>query len=199
MDDVRLTIVNDEKFLRQVSVPVSFKNDDYKKDIELIEQNIINLEVLALAAIQIGIPKRIIYVKSTSLKESLEDSNYNEAKVYINPVIISRIGHTKFLEACYSCLDASGVVSRPYKMTIKYHDINGKKRQKTFKGLETTIMAHELDHLDGNLHIDIAEKIEDMTVEERVAFRKDNPYEIISKTCDYEKVLKKIKKLMNIN
>ena len=185
MKITRKTIKNDEEYLRQISKKVSFKKDNYKKDIALIEKFCLDTECFALAAVQIGIPRRIVYLKNTSLDVSLEDSNYNEAKIIINPVVISRLGQTKYWEACVSCLDNMGLVKRPYKVVVRYNDINGIRRTKTYKGFAATVLSHELDHLDGILHMDIAEKIFVMPKEERKEFRKEHPYEIISKTGDF--------------
>ena len=86
---VRKTITNDEEYLRQVSKEVSFSNDDYKKDISLLEKFCLENECFALAAVQIGIPKRIVYLKNTTLDISIENMNYNESKILINPTILS--------------------------------------------------------------------------------------------------------------
>ena len=59
-------------------------------------------------------------VFSTSSAPGLVPENYNEARVLINPVIISKEGLTDYWEACASCLDNIGHVKRPYKIIIKY-------------------------------------------------------------------------------
>ena len=51
-------------------------------------------------------------------------SDYNEWLVLINPVIISKTGHTRFLERCESCLDYVGVIDRPYSVTVRYFGID---------------------------------------------------------------------------
>lgn len=188
MNIERKTIENDEKYLRQVSKIVSFDDDSYKKEVELLEKFCLENECFALAAIQIGIPKRIVYLKNTSLDVSLSDKDYNEARVLINPIVIFRKGHTKFWEACVSCLDNMGLVSRPYEMEVEYYDLDGNKKSRTFIGFEATVLSHELDHLDGVLHMDIAEQVLSIPREERKKFRDEHPYEIISKTCDYDKI-----------
>ena len=187
MDIVNKTIENDEEYLRQISLPVSFDNDDYKKDIELLEKFCLSRELFALAAVQIGIPKRIMYFRLTNPDLELKDNpDYNEGKVMINPVVISRKGHTKYWEACVSCLDNTALVNRPYEIEIEYFDANNIKHAETINGFEATVFSHEMDHLDGILHMDIAEQILIMTKEERVAFRRQHPYKIISKTGDYK-------------
>lgn len=188
MEIKRKTIENDEEYLRQISEEVSFDDDSYKEDIKLLEEYCLDTECFALAAIQIGIPKRIIYLKNTTLDVSLTDKNYNESKVLINPVVISRKGHTKFWEACLSCLDYTGLVSRPYEIIVEYYDKDGVKQTEKFEGFPSTVLSHELDHLDGILHMDIAEEVLEMNAEERSEFRKTHPYEIISKTCDFNEI-----------
>lgn len=79
-----------------------------------------------------------------------------------------------------------GLVNRPYKMNIKYYDANGIERNETFEGFEATVLSHELDHLDGILHMDIAEEVLNMPQNERKLYREQHPYEIISKTCEYD-------------
>ena len=100
----RITIENNEVFLRQISSEVDFVNDDYKTIIKELKDYCINSAVFALAPVQIGIPKRIIYIRnSTPNMDNNLNSSYNEEIIYINPKIISRKGHTKFLEGCESC------------------------------------------------------------------------------------------------
>ena len=188
----RKTIENDEDYLRQISKEVSFDDESLKDNIKQLESFCEQTECFALAAVQIGIPKRIVYLKNTTLDVPLEDMNYNESKILINPVILSRKGKTKYWEACLSCLNNMGLVTRPYEMTIQYYDIDGNKHEETFEGFETTVLSHELDHLDGILHMDIAEQVLVMPKEERKKFRETHPYEIISKTCEYQDNAKKL-------
>lgn len=149
-----------------------------------------------MAAIQLGIPKRIIYLKNTNLEiinkiqtdsTTEEERNYNEARILINPRIIKATGLTEYWEACASCLDNVGKVLRPYQINIAYYDINNNKHIEDFIGFESTVLSHELDHLDGILHMDIAEELIVMPREERKVFRQSHPYKIIRKTGPYQK------------
>ena len=191
MEDIRKTIENDEEYLRQISKEVDFSDKTYKEDIELLKRFCLARGSLALAAVQIGIPKRIVYIRNTNLNE-LENTEHDESRILINPVVISRRGLTKYWEACASCLNNMGLVSRPYEMTIEYFDMEGKKHKEIFNRFGATVLSHELDHLDGTLHMDIAEEILVMTPDERKEFRKNHPYEVISKTCEYVVPQKKI-------
>lgn len=190
----RKTILNDEEYLRQISRPVDLNDETYKKEIKLLEQFCLETECFALAAVQIGIPKRIIYLKNTTLDVPLENMKHNESRVLINPIVTSRRGHTKYWEACLSCLDNMGLVSRPYEIDVQYYDKNGFKNVQTFEGFEATVLSHELDHLDGILHMDVAEKVLNMPLEERKLYRETHPYEVISKTCGYDEIIAKNKK-----
>ena len=190
MDIVRKTIENDLEYLRQISKEVSFDDIELRNDIKLLEEFCINTECFALAAVQIGIPKRIVYLKNTNL-DKVGDKEYNESRVLINPTVTSKKGQTKYWEACLSCLDNMGLVVRPYEMDVHYYDIDGKEHEEKFEGFESTVLSHELDHLDGILHMDVAEEVIQMPAEERKEFRKLHPYEIVSKDCNYKTKLRR--------
>ena len=63
-----ITINEDEQYLRQIPKPVDLSDIDLKQDLEILEKYCKENEVLALAAVQVGIPKRIIYLKNTDLE-----------------------------------------------------------------------------------------------------------------------------------
>jgi len=191
-----ITINDNKEFLRQISKSVDIENDkDLAKDISVLDQFCKENGVLAMAAVQLGIPKRIVYLKNTNLEMirkkqndmlTKEEENYNEAKVLINPIILKKEGLTEYWEACASCLDNFGLVRRPYKLVIEYYDINKNKQKDIFEGFKATVLSHEIDHLDGILHMDIAEELLIMNKEERKEFKKTHDYQIISKEGNYE-------------
>lgn len=195
-----ITIEDNEEYLRQISTPVDIKNDkDLSKDISILEEFCKENEVMAMAAVQLGIPKRLVYLKNTNLdivnkiqNDTLteEEKNYNEAKVLINPVVTNRRGLTEYWENCASCLDNCGRVLRPYIINVEYYDIDGNFHQEKFEGFESTVLSHEIDHLDGILHMDIAEEIIVMPREERKKWRQTHGYKIYSKTGDYSSLKK---------
>lgn len=190
MEMVRKTIENDEKYLRMISEEVDLSDKTYLKDVKLLERFCLEHECFALAAIQIGIPKRIIYLKNTTSDIPLEDITYNESQVLINPVVVFKRGLTMYWEACVSCLDNMGLVKRPYKVGVNFYDANGTFCNKVFEGLGATVVCHEIDHLDGILHMDIAEKVLVKTQEERKAYRKEHPYNIIAEDGDFDELRK---------
>ena len=192
------TIEDDEELLRQVSSEVDIDADgDLPCDIDVLSRFCRAEEVLAMASIQLGIPKRLIYLKNTSLDmvkkyhyEAIDDEYWahDEAKILINPVVIAREGLTEYWEACKSCLNNCGRVLRPYKIVVEFYDIDGLKHVEEFTGFGATVLSHELDHLDGILHIDIALEVLQMDVEERKVFRRTHEYKIYSETGDYEEL-----------
>ena len=191
-----ITIEDNESWLRQTSTKVDIKNDkELKKDIEVLDTFCKENDVMAMAAIQLGISKRLIYLKNTNLEiinklqndtDTEEDRNYNEAKVLINPVVTNREGLTEYWEACASCLNNCGRVFRPYKIDLEYYDVEGIKYTETYEGFEATVLSHELDHLDGILHIDISEENLIMEKEERKKWRQTHEYKVYSRIGDYE-------------
>jgi len=200
-----ITIEKNEKYLRQISKLVDIKDPELHNNIVVLQDYCMQNEVMAMAAVQLGIPKRIVYLKNTNLeilnkrltddgKEETKD--YNEAKVLINPEILSKEELTTFWEACASCSWYengvekwyTGKVERPYKIKVKYSDINGNQYENEFEGFEATVLCHEIDHLDGILHKDIANELVVLTREERTELRKKDGYNVISKTGNYEEL-----------
>ena len=190
-----ITIENNEQYLRQFSKIVDTSDPELHNNIVVLQDYCMQNDVMAMAAVQLGIPKRIVYVKNTNLEilnkrltdEGKEETkDYNEAKVLINPEIISREGLTTFWEACASCSWYegevkkwyNGKVKRPYKIRVRYFDIEGNEHEDEFEGFESTVVCHEIDHLAGILHIDIADKVIKGTKEERIELRKKEGYTI---------------------
>lgn len=194
-----ITIYDNEEFLRQISKDVDLNDKNLLNDIKVLEEYCKENRVMAMAAVQLGIPKRLVYLKNTNLDiinkmqenaATEEEEKYNEARVLINPIVRSREGLTEYWEACASCLNNTGLVKRPYKILVDYIDLNGEKHEDIFEGFESTVLSHELDHLDGVLHIDIAEKVLVLDVEERKKLRQKEGYKVLTKTGNYNKLKK---------
>ncbi len=200
-----ITIEKNEEYLRQISKEVDINDPELHNNIVVLQDFCMQNEVMAMAAVQLGIPKRMVYVKNTNLEilskrytdEGKEETkDYNEAKVMINPEIISKEGVTTFWEACASSSWYengvkkwySGKVKRPYKIKVKYIDVDGIQHIDDIEGFPSTVLCHEIDHLDGILHIDVADEVLKQTKEERAEYRKRDGYTIISKIGDYEKL-----------
>lgn len=172
------TIDKDLKYLRQVSKEVDKTEKDIKKYISVLKYYCQDKELFAISAIQLGINKRIIYIK--------ESKEYEELVMY-NPVITNQVGNTYFWESCLSCLNNVCLVRRPYEIEVTFYDENFRKKKSIFKGFLSTVISHEIDHLNGLLIIDTAEEIKKLSKEERNNLRKISPYKIIDKDKTYIK------------
>lgn len=186
MEIVVKTIENDLDYLRQKSKEVDLCNDDYKKVIQVLDDYCRHDDnIMAIASIQLGIPLRLVYLKKTDL-DHLEDDGYNESKVLINPVIKKKEGLTRYWEACASCLDNTALVERPYKIEVEYYDAEKRKHCDIFEGFPSTVLSHEMDHLDGILHMDKAIKLVHINREERKQLREKEPYKVLRRIGKFE-------------
>ncbi len=179
-----VTIKDNEPFLRQISKEVVFPDADLKQNFEDLKEYTLANKVFAMASVQIGIAKRLIFVKNTDPDDRSEIGSNHITMV--NPVILSKKGRTEFLEGCQSCLQYWAVVERPYAIEVAYQDLNGKNHRETFEGFSATVLSHEIDHLDGIFHMDRAKSFIDMNEKDRKSYRDKNPYKIISKDCPFE-------------
>ncbi len=100
-------------------------------------------EGVGLAAPQVGVLRRIVVI---DVGEGLIE--------LINPEIIAFSGEQTGPEACLSCGERRGIVTRPSKVTVRALDRYGKMQEYTGEGLLARAFCHELDHLDGVLFLD---------------------------------------------
>lgn len=190
-----LTIKEDEESLRSISSPVEVNDPELNEDIEVLSTYCAQNEVMAMAAVQLGIPKRLVYLKNTNIdiinrfqkgEESQTEKEYNEQRVLINPVITAKEGLTEYWEACASGGLYCGKVQRPYKIEISYQDEDFNYHKEVIEGFPATVLSHEMDHLDGILHMDVSLELLELTPEDRKVFRQTHGYKVISQTGDYE-------------
>ncbi len=110
---------------------------------------------VGLAAPQVGILRRIVVIE-------VEEGNVIEL---INPKIIAYAGEQTGTEGCLSVPGKWGTVTRPMHVTVRALNRNGEEFEVTGSELLARALCHELDHLDGNLYIDIATDIETVPAE----------------------------------
>lgn len=136
--------------LRQKSKPVEKLDQEIFLLIEKMKKIVIEKEALGLAAIQVGVPLKIIVCKTEK-----------DFKVFINPEIIKTSKEKEsFIEGCLSLPNYYGEVVRPKTVVIKAINENGKKIKLKAYGLLARVIQHEIDHLNGVLFIDRATKVE---------------------------------------
>lgn len=177
-----ITIKQNEEYLRQISKYLDINDPHLLNYIWTLKTYCLFNNVLAMAGIQLGIDKRIVQLKNYSIVK------YYGIRTLINPVIIKKEGLTQFWEGCASCPDQIGLVNRPYRVTVQYTDIKGRDFEKEFEGFESTVLSHEIDHLDGILHLDRAKKVLNMNLEERKRFYRKPRYNIITRNGDYNEL-----------
>ena len=112
---------------------------------------------IGLAAIQIGIPKRIIVMDIS------KDENKKEPRYFVNPVIKNKNSIKSIYEdGCLSVPNQFAEIERPSTCIIEYLDYNGQKQNINADGLFATCIQHEMDHLEGILFIDYLSKLKSM-------------------------------------
>lgn len=157
--------------LRAKALPVAQKDFGSKALLAVIKrmQKVLAAEEfgVALAAPQIGESLRLFVVAPKAFTVDDEDEpefteQVSPPVVFINPQItrLSRKKH-EMAEGCLSVRGKYGSVLRHDKATVQAQDIHGKTFTYHGTGLIAHIFQHEVDHLDGVLYVDKAEKLED--------------------------------------
>ena len=166
---VKTILTEPNKLLRQVSKPVEkvTKNEQILMDDMLDTMYAAN--GIGLAAIQIGVPKRIIVMDLS------KDPKKKEPRYFVNPVIKNKNDVTsKYEEGCLSVPDQFAEIERPNECEVEYLDYNGKKQLLKADGLLATCIQHEMDHLEGVLFIDYLSKLKKSMIIKKLSKIKSN-------------------------
>jgi peptide deformylase len=140
--------------LRQISSPVETVDDDVRKPIADMFETMYAAPGIGLAAIQVGVPKRILVI---DLQEpEIEDGPpVRDPRVFINPEILNHSDEeVPYLEGCLSVPDQYAEVERPDHIRARWLDEDGKRHEEQLDGLLATCLQHEMDHLEGILFFD---------------------------------------------
>ena len=151
---VKTILTEPNKLLRQVSEPVESVGDSEKQLMDDMLDTMYAANGIGLAAIQIGVPKRIIVMDI-----SKEDKK-KEPRYFVNPVIIEKDSlEATYEEGCLSVPNQFAEINRPSKCEVEYLDYNGEKKILNAEGILATCIQHEMDHLEGILFIDYLSKL----------------------------------------
>ena len=151
---IRKILTEPNKTLRQVSLPVDRVGKSEQLLMDDMLETMYHAKGIGLAAIQIGVPKRII-VMDLSKEEEKKNPRY-----FVNPIIKNKnLNLSKYLEGCLSIPDQFAEVDRPSTCEVEYLDYNGNKKLLRTDGLLATCIQHEMDHLEGILFIDYLSKL----------------------------------------
>ena len=147
-------ITEPNKLLRQVSKPVDFVGKEEQNLMDDMIDTMYQANGIGLAAIQIGVPKRIIVMDIS------KEKGKKEPRYFVNPVIKSKDPlQATYEEGCLSVPDQFAEIDRPSKCEVEYLDYNGVKQLLKADGLFATCIQHEIDHLEGILFIDYLSKL----------------------------------------
>tara|TARA_B100001996_G_scaffold13347_1_gene11171 strand:- start:1612 stop:2136 length:525 start_codon:yes stop_codon:yes gene_type:complete len=171
---IRKILTEPNKVLRQISEPIEKVGDEEKKLMRDMLETMYASKGIGLAAIQVGIPKRIIVMDL-----SKEDEKKNPI-YFVNPIIKNKNKElATYEEGCLSVPGQFAEINRPSKCDIEYLDYNGKKQLLHATGLLATCIQHEVDHCDGKLFIDYLSKLKKSIIIKKLSKQKNNPERIV--------------------
>ena len=151
---VKTILTEPNKLLRQISKSVKEVGKEERQLMDDMLDTMYAANGIGLAAIQIGVPKRIIVMDLS------KDENKKEPRYFVNPVIKKSDSlKSTYEEGCLSVPNQFAEIDRPRKCEVEYLDYNGEKKLLVAEGLLATCIQHEMDHLEGILFIDYLSKL----------------------------------------
>ena len=154
--------------LKTVSEPVTEFGDELNELVSDMFETMYAAPGIGLAAIQVGVPKRVLVIDLQPEDEDAEPEPCNhdghehvhyptkkEPRVFINPEILDPAEDlASYQEGCLSVPDIFADVDRPATCRVRYQDLEGETHEEDMEGLMATCIQHEMDHLEGILFID---------------------------------------------
>ena len=161
---IRKILTIPDPVLRQKSLAVKKIDKDIKNLMDDMIKTMYDAPGIGLAAIQIGVPKRVVVMDLS------KDSDKKEPMYFINPEITwkSNVNST-YEEGCLSIPNQFAKIERPDKCHVKYLDYNGEEKEIKAEGLLSTCIQHEVDHLNGILFIDYLSKLKKDIIVKKVS------------------------------
>ena len=171
---VKNIITVPDEILKKISTSIEKIGVNEKRLINDLFETMYHSKGIGLAAVQVGILKRIIVIDISGKDEEKKPLSL------INP-IIKKVGNetSTYEEGCLSIPDTFIEIERPKTCEVEYIDINGKKKNLRCDGLLSTCIQHEINHLDGKLIIDNLSKLKRDLIIKKISKTKKNPDRII--------------------
>ena len=165
----RKIIIEPDIILRKKSAPLEKVDNELKTLMNDMLETMYAAPGIGLAAVQVGILKRLIVIDISKEKEK------KNPLFLINPEIISKSKNTSvYEEGCLSLPGYFAEIERSAECQIAYIDYDGKKKEMKVSGLLATCIQHEMDHLNGILFIDYLSKLKkDMIIKKLVKHKKE--------------------------
>lgn len=145
---VRPIVIYGDPVLREVSEEVEKFDQELKDLVSDMIDTLKDANGLGLAAVQIGVLKRVFIVDISALDIT------KKLTVFINPEIIESDGTAEFEEGCLSFPGIYQKISRPSKVKVKAYDLEGEPFEMVIDGITARAILHEYDHLEGKLFIE---------------------------------------------
>jgi len=162
------------KLPRQKSQPIEKVGEREREIMNDMLETMYASNGIGLAAIQIGVPKRII-VMDLSKEENKKNPMY-----FVNPLIIKKNDEKiTYEEGCLSVPNQFAEIDRASKCEVEYLDFNGNKQNLQAEGLLATCIQHEIDHLEGILFIDYLSKLKKEMIIKKLSKQQSKPDRII--------------------
>ena len=140
---IKTILTEPNKILRQISKPVVSVGKEEKSLMKDMLETMYDAKGIGLAAIQIGVPKRIIVLDIS------REENKKEPMFFVNPVIKNKnLKLSTYEEGCLSVPNQFAEIDRPSECIVEYLDFNGQEKLLEAKGLLATCIQHEMDHLE---------------------------------------------------
>ena len=142
--------------LRTISTPVETIDDELQVLIDDMFETMYDAPGIGLAAIQVGVPKRLLVIDLQEPESDAEDApSVKKPMVFINPQILDGSPERSvYNEGCLSVPEQYAEVERPARIRASWMDRAGKIHEQELDGLLATCLQHEMDHLEGILFID---------------------------------------------
>ena len=167
-----ITVPND--ILKKTSDPIENVGETEKKLVNDLFETMYNSKGIGLAAVQVGILKRILVIDVSTKEEK------KNPLCFINPVIKKISDETSvYEEGCLSIPDTFIEIERPKICEVEYIDLDGKLKNIKCDGLLSTCLQHEINHLDGKLIIDHLTKLKRDIIIKKISKNKKNPNRVI--------------------
>ena len=164
---LRQILTEPNSILRQKSLPVDLVDENIQSLMDDMLETRYGAPGIGLAAIQIGIPKRVI-VLDIDQKEGKKNPIF-----LVNPEIIQKSKNlSTYEEGCLSVPGQFAEIDRPDKCNIKYLDYYGEKKEINAEGMLATCIQHEMDHLEGILFIDYLSKLKKTMIIKKLSKQK---------------------------
>ena len=163
-----------DEVLKKISDPLEMVGESEKKLAKDLFETMYNSKGIGLAAVQIGVLKRILVIDVSSKEEK------KNPLCFINPIIKKISNETSiYEEGCLSIPDTFIEIERPKICEVEYIDLNGKLKNIKCDGLLSTCLQHEINHLDGKLIIDHLTKLKRDIIIKKISKNKKNPNRVI--------------------